>query len=93
MGKPVECTGLVSERVFRMVKSGSKVNAVSGGAHIHFPNGGESIHVAKSEKTVVMDRDEFDKDAAGMAVGAGVDLRVGGARVTGVTATHRGGQG
>ena len=42
VGKPVECTGLVSERVFRYVKSRAKVNSVSG-AHIYFPNG-EEVH-------------------------------------------------
>ena len=63
VGKPVECTGLVSERVFRYVRSRAKVNSVSG-AHIYFTNGQE-IHVSKSEKTIVMERDVFDRDAAG----------------------------
>ena len=75
VGKPVECTGLVSERVFRYVRSRAKINSVSG-AHIYFPNGQE-IHVSKSEKTIVMERDVFDRDAAGQSIGAGTDLRLG----------------
>ncbi len=74
VGKPVECTGLVSQRVFSMVKSRSRVNDVSG-ANIYFP-GGSPIHVEKSEKTIVMDRDTFDKDASGMAIGSGTDFRI-----------------
>lgn len=75
VGKPVECTGLVSERVFSYVRSKAKVNTVSG-ANIYFPNG-KKIHVEKSERTIVMDRDSFDKDVAAMSIGAGTDLRIG----------------
>lgn len=74
VGKPVECTGLVSGRVFSMVRSRSKVNDVTG-ANIYFP-GGKPVHVEKQEKTIVMDRDTFDKDAAGMAISSGTDLRI-----------------
>ena len=74
VGRPVECTGLVSERVFRMARSRSKVNSVSG-ANVFFPNG-KSIHIAKGEKTIVMDRDQFDKDVAAMAIGSGSDFSI-----------------
>lgn len=74
VGRPVECTGLVSERVFRMARSRSKVNEVSG-ANVFFPNG-KSIHVAKGEKTIVMDRDRFDKDVSAMAIESGADLSI-----------------
>jgi len=74
VGKPVECTGLVSERVFKMARSRSMVNTVSG-ANVFFPNG-KSIHIAKGEKTIVMDRDRFDKDVAAMAIGSGSDFSV-----------------
>ncbi len=74
IGKPVECTGLVSRRVTEMVRTGSVVNTVSG-AHIFFPNG-KSIHVHKKEKTMVLNRDSFDKDAAGQSIAAGTDLRI-----------------
>lgn len=93
VGKPVECTGLVSQRVFSMVRSKSKVNEVSG-ANIYFPEG-KPIHVEKQEKTIVMDRDSFDKDASGMAIEAGADLRIDSRVVTvksdrnGVKVTYR----
>lgn len=74
IGKPVECTGLVSERVFGYVKSKSQINEVHG-ANVFFPNG-KSIHISKGEKTIVMYRDEFDKDVSAMAIGAGSDTRI-----------------
>jgi geranylgeranyl reductase family protein len=74
IGKPVECTGLVSERVFGYIKSKSKINEVHG-ANVFFPNG-KNIHISKGEKTIVMYRDEFDKDASAMAIGAGSDIRI-----------------
>ncbi len=74
VGKPVECTGLVSQRVFSIINSKSRVNEVSG-ANVYFP-GGSPIHIEKEEKTIVMDRDSFDKDASGMAIGSGTDLRI-----------------
>ncbi len=72
VGRPVECTGLVSERVMKLVHTKAGVNKVSG-ANIHFP-GGEITHVSKSEKTIVMDREQFDKDVSRMAIDAGTDL-------------------
>lgn len=74
VGKPVECTGLVSERVMKYVHTRAGVNRVNG-ARIIFPNG-ESTHIRKSEKTIVMDRDRFDKDVAGMAIDAGSDFSI-----------------
>lgn len=74
IGKPVECTGLVSERVFKYVRSNSRVNEVHG-ANVFFPNG-KSIHISKGEKTIVMYRDDFDKDVSAMAIGAGSDTRI-----------------
>lgn len=73
VGKPVECTGLVSRRVFSLVNSKSQVNSVSG-ANVYFPDG--KLHVEKREKTIVMDRDSFDKDASGMAIASGADLKI-----------------
>ncbi len=74
VGRPVECTGLVSERVFKYVKTKAEVNSVNG-AHIFFPNG-KSIHIHKGERTIVMDRDQFDKDASAMAISSGADIRI-----------------
>ncbi|MCL4327410.1 MAG: NAD(P)/FAD-dependent oxidoreductase [Candidatus Thermoplasmatota archaeon] len=74
VGRPVECTGLVSERVISMARTKAPVNSVYG-AHVHFPNG-ESVHVRKGEKTVVMDRDQFDKDVSAMAISSGTDVEI-----------------
>lgn len=74
VGKPVECTGLVSERVFKYVKSNSKVNAVSG-ANVFFPNG-KSVHIEKPEKTIVIERDRFDQDVSAMAITSGADVKI-----------------
>ncbi|KJE48880.1 MULTISPECIES: NAD(P)/FAD-dependent oxidoreductase [Acidiplasma] len=74
IGKPVECTGLVSKRVFDYIKSNSRINSVHG-ANIYFPNG-KYIHVRKTEETIVMYRDDFDKDASAMAISAGADVSI-----------------
>lgn len=74
VGKPVECTGLVSERVFSYVKSNSRINSVTG-ANVFFPNG-KSVHVEKPEKTIVIERDRFDRDVSAMAISAGTDLKI-----------------
>ncbi|MGP6220932.1 geranylgeranyl reductase family protein [Caldiplasma sukawensis] len=72
VGKPVECTGLVSERVIKITNTHSVINTVRG-AHIHFPDS-SSISVKKDEKTYVLERDRFDQDVAAMAIGAGTEL-------------------
>lgn len=74
VGKPVECTGLVSERVMNLVRTRAETNYVTG-ANIIFPDR-NSMHIEKTEKTIVMDRDRFDKDVAGMAIGAGSDFSI-----------------
>jgi geranylgeranyl reductase family protein len=74
VGKPVECTGLVSKRVLSFVNTKSIINRVHG-AHVYFPNDG-MINISKAEDTVVLERDEFDKDVSGMATGSGVNLLV-----------------
>lgn len=93
IGRPVECTGLVSERVFKYVKTKAQVNTVNG-AHIFFPND-KSIYVHKAERTIVMDRDQFDKDASAMAISAGTNVHINSRVINvktdteGVTTTYR----
>ena len=87
VGRPVECTGVVTERVFRYVKSNSVANRVSG-ASIIFP-GDRSIRIGKQEKTVVIYRDSFDKDVSAMAIGSGADVELG-AQVKSVKANAEG---
>lgn len=74
IGKPVECTGLVSERVFGYVKSNSSINSVTG-ANVFFPNG-RSVHIEKPEKTIVIERDRFDRDVSAMAISTGTDVKI-----------------
>ena len=81
VGRPVECTGVVTERVFRFVRSKSIANRVRG-AYVYFPDS-EPMHIRKNEETIVIYRDSFDKDVSAMAVGEGTDLRVN-SRLTGV---------
>ncbi|KAA8922091.1 geranylgeranyl reductase family protein [Thermoplasma sp.] len=74
VGKPVECTGLVSQRVLQYVRTRSIAGTVRG-ANIFFPNG-KSIHIEKDDPTIVLFRDSFDKDVAAMAIGAGSGIRI-----------------
>lgn len=82
VGRPVDCTGVVTKRVFGYVKSTSIANRVRG-ANVFFP-GEEPLHIEKSEETIVIYRDAFDKDVSSMAVDSGTDLRVN-ARVSSVS--------
>lgn len=74
IGKPVECTGLVSRRVPEMVKTTSVINRVHG-ANIFFP-GGDHITIGKEEETIVLERDRFDQDVSAMSIGSGTDLKL-----------------
>ena len=74
VGKPVECTGVVSRRAISMVKTDSIVNRVHG-AHIYFPSG-KNVHVSKDEETIIIDRERFDQDVSSAAIGEGVELRM-----------------
>ena len=82
VGRPVDCTGVVTRRVFDYVKSGSIANRVKG-ANVFFP-GEEPFHIEKSEETIIIYRDAFDKDVSSMAVDSGSDLHMN-ARVTSVS--------
>lgn len=83
VGRPVDCTGVVTSRVFSYVKSTSIANRVKG-ANVYFP-GEEPLHIEKTDETIVIYRDAFDKDVSSMAVDSGTDLRVN-ARVSSVSA-------
>ena len=75
IGRPVECTGVVTERVFQYVKSKSIANTVTG-ANIIFP-GNRKLKIGKKEKTMIIYRDSFDKDVSAMAIGSSADVRLG----------------
>jgi len=74
IGRPVECTGVVTSRVFGYVKSSAVANRVRG-ANVFFP-GNREMHIEKSEETTVIFRDSFDRDVSAMAISAGADVRL-----------------
>ncbi len=74
IGRPVECTGVVTSRVFGYVKSSAVANRVRG-ANVFFP-GNREMHIEKSEETTVIYRDSFDRDVSAMAISAGADVRL-----------------
>ena len=74
IGRPVECTGVVTSRVFGYVKSSAVANRVRG-ANVFFP-GNREMHIEKSEETTVIYRDSFDRDVFAMAISAGADVRL-----------------
>jgi len=72
-GRPMQCTGLVSDEVLRL--SGVKPMILSElyGANIFFPNGGNISVRSKERKAVLIDRAEFDVLMAEKANDAGAE--------------------
>lgn len=83
IGRPVQCAGLVTHRVFDILgyKCGI-VNEVSG-AKIHSPSDKTMFFQAEKSKACVIDRGIFDKTMAQNAVASGVELELG-SKVTGM---------
>ena len=75
VGRPVECTGVVTKRILEYVNTKSIANRVHG-AYVYFGDK-QPLHIAKNEETLIIYRDSFDKDAAGMSISAGTDMRLG----------------
>ncbi len=77
IGRPVQCTGLLSVRGFRA--SGASRGVILReirGVYAYGPNG-RRLALEKSEpQAYVIDRDRFDIDLVGQAVSAGVEVRV-----------------
>ncbi|MCL2890835.1 MAG: NAD(P)/FAD-dependent oxidoreductase [Methanomassiliicoccaceae archaeon] len=72
-GRPMQCTGLVSDEVLRL--SGVKPTILNGlyGANIFFPSGGNIAIRSKERKAVLIDRSEFDMLMAEKAKDAGAE--------------------
>jgi len=88
VGRPVQCAGLVTRRVFDIVPAeGAVLNSLCS-AELIAPGGGTISFGGHGERAVVIDRAEFDRTAAEQAVDAGCRLALG-ARVTGVRMTSR----
>ncbi len=77
VGKPLQCAGLVTPRIFDfMPENGCVLNRVRG-AKVYSPSGKELVIDAKKTKAVVIDRVGFDRSCMAMAVRAGCELSLG----------------
>ncbi|MEM2899282.1 MAG: NAD(P)/FAD-dependent oxidoreductase [Thermoplasmata archaeon] len=79
IGKPLQCAGLVTPRVFDIVGNRPKraiLNELRG-AHIYSPNGTLVNVDGKNTRAVVVDRSIFDSELAKIAIRAGVKIRLG----------------
>ena len=83
VGRPVQCAGLVTRRVFDAVPAQSSIeNSLRGGVLVA-PSGRSAAFGGIGEKAVVIDRARFDRMAAEEAIAAGARLELG-ARVEAV---------
>jgi len=77
VGKPVQCAGLVTQRIFDIVpENGCVLNAVRG-AKIYSPGCQELLIDAKRTKAFVIDRVKFDQNLLTMALHKGCELKLG----------------
>ncbi|MBM4250099.1 MAG: NAD(P)/FAD-dependent oxidoreductase [Euryarchaeota archaeon] len=90
VGRPVQCAGLVTRRVFDAVPAPECVQNSLTGGELLAPTGRSITLRAPVEKAVVIDRARFDRRAAEMAIDAGARLELG-TRVIGVSG-HEGGE-
>jgi len=76
-GRPVQCTGLISDDVVRL--SGVKIDILASlyGANVHFPNGGVITVRSKKRKGVLIDRAVMDQRMADAAADAGAVFQYG----------------
>jgi digeranylgeranylglycerophospholipid reductase len=77
VGKPLQCAGLVTPRIFDLVpENGCILNKVHG-AKIYSPRGQELVIDAGKTKAVVIDRVRFDQNCMTMALHVGCELWLG----------------
>lgn len=74
VGRPVQCTGLVTPRVVEMADAQDAVLNEFRGADVHFPDGEILELRGKEVKAVIMDRERFDASLQSQAVDAGAQL-------------------
>jgi geranylgeranyl reductase family protein len=74
IGRPVQCAGLVSNRVFDIL--GEKIGVINEvkGAQVHSPSGQILDFVSQKPKAWVIDRGEFDTNIVEKAVNKGCNL-------------------
>ena len=76
IGQPVQCAGLVSQRVLDLAGNGGYVRQPVRGAAVVGPSGREFAFRADTTRAYAIDRAGLDEHLAGRAVRAGADLRV-----------------
>jgi geranylgeranyl reductase family protein len=87
IGKPLQCAGLVTPRIFKIVpENGCTLNEVSG-AIIHSPNGKQLKIDAGKTKALVIDRVRLDQNCMSAAGRAGCYIRLG---AKAISAKHTG---
>lgn len=74
IGKPVQCAGLVTPRVFEYVDAKKTILNSVEGANIYSPNGHRLRIDGKKTKAVVIDRAGFDKKIVMDAVDSGSEI-------------------
>ncbi len=77
VGRPVQCAGLLSERVTQELGEEVAVLNTVSGARIHSPSGHVLAFDAGRPRAMVVDRAAFDQDLARQAVVAGADVLLG----------------
>jgi digeranylgeranylglycerophospholipid reductase len=75
VGRPVQCTGLVSPRVVDLCGIKPKILNTLYGANLHFPGGGTLTIQSKNPKALLIDRGDFDRKLADAAVDAGAAFK------------------
>jgi geranylgeranyl reductase family protein len=89
VGRPIQCAGLLSNRVFQELGEELAVLNHVSGARIHSPSGHVLSFDAGRPRAKVVDRAAFDQALARRAIDEGVDLRLD-QRVTHVRASPSG---
>lgn len=74
-GKPVQCTGLITEDTVRMSGIRPDILNTIYGAKVHFPGGGIISVRSEKPKGVLVDRYDFDTRMADAARDAGAEYR------------------
>jgi len=76
IGKPVQCAGLVSPRVFEVLGYESGIVNKVRGAVIHSPTGRTLGFESQKPKAYVIDRTEFDSRIVHDAVDSGIEMKL-----------------
>jgi geranylgeranyl reductase family protein len=83
VGRPVQCAGLVTRRVFEAVPAPECIQNPLSAGQLVAPTGRSIVLDGGTEKAVVIDRARFDRRAVELAIDAGARLELG-TRVQGV---------